>query len=468
MTYFGQSYSRKAFKPVLLFSVLSLFAWSDVRASVTLYCRVLRSAQSDNTVYSKKWATAENGGTGGIAGDTKLFPELKLMQTSSGNSSGWVYYPYGYSSSSSAPYAYIVLSQSSLNVTIPDSYADKVDNIATILNETLSDARRAALTGITLSFDGDGNPSISYTSYYAGRVVGNSVSTYDPETGLRVMSYPDQSGYVLGYVPDPVGSGGFRQVWYDLNHVSNNVALQLDSLSSAQSTQLVYDSTSGQYSFVAPDYSPQLGNIASTLDNIRLSMPTDISPDVIVNPEIIVNPTVTVPAPEVTVNVSAPTQNDITVAVDNSELISSIRDWQESSALSSELLSTQVDGISEFVENINDSLQTDDGSLSYIDDILPATTVEEQAILDVYTGWQTGVPGIAAECDIGLDTLIGPIPQMGSSLDVGQFSVGPYNITLSLTQYASIIAWFRAACLACLLVLFGYNLWNIITQSLQV
>ena len=457
MTFSGPFFSLRAFKPVLLFSASFLCAWYS-HASKTIYCHVLMSGRQDATIYNRVWKDWVNFGNSRRDADCECYPQLRSYNYTT-QSTRYYYWPKYYASSSASPYYFTVQQASFLNITVDTDHQDLVPDILDKLNTLFSNSRHAAaVSGVSVGYNAEtGEPYINYSVYNVGRVVGLSVSTLD-SNGNRVMSYPDQTGYAPGYDYGP--DGQLHQVWYDLNSVSGNYATQLTTLNDVKNTQLTYDPETQQYSFATPDYSSQLSAITEHLDAIRhRDYESDLHIEVTA-PDVTVNPTVTVPAPEVTVNVPAPqvTVNP-TVNVPAPEVTVNPTVTVPAPEVTVNVTNSGVD--------VSDKLEAT-GTLQDIDDSQPQTSQDEQAVLDVYTGWQTGVPGIAAQCDIGLDTLIGPIPQMGSTLDVGQFSFGPYSITLSLSQYSSIIAWFRAACLACLLVLFGYSLWNIITQSLQV
>lgn len=69
---------------------------------------------------------------------------------------------------------------------------------------------------------------------------------------------------------------------------------------------------------------------------------------------------------------------------------------------------------------------------------------------------------------MGLDALLGPIPQIDKTLSGPSLDLAGYELEFDFSQYSQIIGYFRAACLFVLLLVFGYAVWNTIVQSLQI
>lgn len=417
------------------FFLLAFFVVGGSEAA-TLYCRQLQSYRSDGTVYARRWVTLANGGNGGREGDYKVYPFLADCNYSS-SGGNFYYWPKSFSSSEASPILYTVKAVSSLNISnLP---GDKIDNVASAIGDRFFNFdESAAISAIGVTFDPEsGDPIINVTTYSLGRKLGSGVVTMDHD-GHRKVSYADSTGFVPGYIQNTDGS--FRQVWYDI-HSTGNYALMLDSLNNISTQSLQYDDSTGQYSFVQPDYGPQLSAINESIqrisfDNITLEVPTpevnvSVSPPAVtVNPEITVTPTVTVPAPEVTVNVDS----------DYSEIVNTL---------------------DQLVEGEYSSFVTNDFS-----DI--SLSQEEQDLLNTATGWQTQIPLIGEAFDLGLNILVGKIPQMDKSYSLLNLELWGYQVRCDLSEYRETIMLFRAFFLLCELVWFFWVLWHDIMNALKV
>ena len=443
---------------------------SNVLASKTIYCRALRDYR-DNTMYDRKWATAEGGGLGGHDGDCLLFPQLSPMRyTSNSPNYGFRYWPSRYSSESLSPIVYTVQAMTATSITVDNQHTNQIDNIINTLNSTFStSAQRAAVNSISLSYLSDGTPVINTTTYdYGYKVAGKGVATSD-SNGNPIIAYSDSTGYASGY--EPIGSdGSFVPVFYDLNHISNGYALRLNSLENVSSSSLTFDSITGQYSFDYPDYSPQLNLIQSDLhtlankefvvDNIRLELPSDFEvnippPQVTVNPEITVNPPSVTVTPEVTVNVTSPNQNDITVAIDNSDVVNSIKD------LNSDLLESTID----FTDLYQSSYSVDDFNTT-----VGQLTQEEQGIIDIVNGWNTQIPVISNACNVAFNAAFGSVPSIPPSnlVPISGINLFGFDVTIDLRPYQSMFVWFRAFVLMLEVVWFIDSMWRTCVNALKV
>lgn len=445
-------------------------------ASVTLYCRVLRT-RPDNTMVDRKWATAENGGLGGLAGDVMVYPQLAPMSHATATGvSGHLYWPSRYGPQSNSPVVYNVQAGAP-NIVIPDDRTNQIDNIVnTIEHNFPTAANRCAINSISVSFDSEGTPVISATTYNLGyKVAGTGVSTSDA-SGNAIISYPDSTGFVPGY--EPIGpDGSFVPVYYDPNQVSNGYALRLNSLESiAGNKTLSFDSDTGLYSFEVPDYSTQLqaiqldlnkiANKELVIDNIRLELPPDFDinvppPEVTVNPQVTVNPTVTV-TPDVTVNVTAPSQNDITVAIDSSSIVNAINDasWENW---------TQLGDIETNTGNLFDYIQPSD-VVSDFDTSTLTLSQEEQGLINIVEGWNTQIPVISNACDFALNSIFGSIPTIPPadlSRIVDLNALG-FRFVIDLSPYSSYFIFLRAFCLLLEVIWFINSIWRAAIQTLQV
>ena len=429
---------------------------SNLYAEKTLYCRVLRSGRGDQTIYARKWVTADQGGLGGLEGDYKVYPFLVPYNRASATSA-FIYWPKGYTSDK-APVVYTVVGPVSLRIEhIPD---DQVDNVANSIASMFPDWQSsAAVSGISVSYDTDGTPIINATTYPPGRIVGNAVSTYD-SSGRPILALPDSTGFVPGYRPSADGS--FSPVWYDTSTGGEN-AVVLDSLSHVQSSQLSYDETTGLYSFDIPDYSAQLTAIHETLQNKRFTIDNIELP----SPEVTVNvspPEVNVPAPEVTVNVSPPEVNvpapEVTVNVPTPEVTVNVPTPEVTVNVDNDY-SEVVASLDQIVEASYTYPTTNDFSQETF-------TEEEQGLINTAKGWETNIPVLGEAFDLGLDILIGRIPQMNKTYQLLNMKLLGYDVVCDLEPYKDTIMIFRAFFLLCELIWFFWVLWHDIMNALKV
>ncbi len=436
---------------------LVFFAASGSEASVVLICRILQSYRNDATIYDKRWVTYEDGGVGGRLGDIQVYPFLADLEAANNGLSYWQYWPKGYTQKN-APYCYAVKGNSNLNVTVPDDKAEYIPQIVAAF-DTYSDSERACMNGIIIEYPStdDGGILLTPTFYKPGVVVGNAVSTYD-EQGRHVLSYPGQTGFIDGYVPTPEGT--MRQVWYDTTGVSSgSQAVLLDSLNNTSSQDLVYDSDTGLYSFNVPDYSAQLSAINESVRRISFDgITVDIPPSqVTVNPEITVNPPAVTVNPEITVNPPAVTVNpeitvnppEVNVSVDTD--LTDVNDG--------------LSAVNDSLDAIAESFYTPAIQSDFSNEVL---TEEENALLDVVHGWETDIPVLGDAMDIGLNVLIGKIPQIDKKYELLNTELWGYQVKCDLNPYKDTILLFRAFFLLCELVWFFWVLWNDIHKALQV
>ena len=459
-TFSTASFSRWVCNVALAFGVLFSFA-STSQASVILYCRRLRSARIDGTVYGYTWVTWENGGAGGYAGDVLAFPFLASYNHASGSAtSGFQYWQKGYSTTS-APVLYTVDGVSSFNFTIPNGKEDTLPEVLDQLGQLLpTGPRQSAVSGRPeISYDEDGNPSVSVPVYSFGKVIGTGVVTLDQD-GYTVVSYPDSTGYVPGYFEreGPDGVPAYYPCWYDVSGQVDGFAPRFLS-PPATTTPLSYDPESGTYSFESPDYSAALSAIREELVAIRnTDYASDLhvsvsAPEVTVNPQITVNPSVVVPAPEVNVNPEVTFNPEVNVSVN-----------------------PQVD-----LTPVVNLLQVDD-QLPAFGTNNPPPTAEEQEVLDLLRDWDTQIPVIGGYFDLGLTAFLGQVPSLGQNFDAGSITIsapfasarrntragGNLTIPFDFTPYAFILTPLRALMCMALVAWYFYAVWQTVTDSLKV
>ena len=392
--------------------------------------------------------------------DLILWPFLAELDShyQSSNTTTW-YFPKGYSfygtNGMYPPYT-LVPSGQITGQQVPDDWgAEALESLNQGMAQ-LSDAELSAINGFVGQTQVDSSGNTNYVASFVyrspGTVFNGGVVTYN-EKGVPELRFPESDGYVHGY--KPVGPNQYEPTYY---RIEGNQSVELSQIESVNSSSLSYDSTTGLYSFNAPDYSTQLASISRTLESIRdnqysSDFPPEINvyPDVTVNPEVTVRPEVTVnPSvtvnPDVTVNVTAPTQNDITVAIDNSDVINSIESISDEIANYADSSDARV---YQLVQALYVWPETDDVDLSS-----SSLSQEENQLLQVPQGWNTQFPLIGNAANVTFGAFLGNIPNPPRVLRPLDLTFLGFHLVIDFSPYSEFISWFRSFVLLAELIWF--------------
>lgn len=379
----------------------------------------------------------------------EMFPFLSGLSSYYVTSSGYTVYHQSKYTSSNWPWAYSYVASYGNGPDVPDDWtATDLDDIVNKPSSEKPLNQRAALTGfIAYSVDhGDGSITKSAEPIYraTGQYFGDTIVLNDNE-GRPVLVKADSNGIASGYINDGLE---LRPVFYDM---SGTTPVEISPSQTTQSEALTYNPDTGLYTFTPPDYSPQLQQINDsilslqnqtiTIDNIELDIPP---PQVTVNPEITVNPPAVTVNPEITVN---PPEVNVSVDTDLSEV------------------NDGLSAVNDSLDAIAESFYTPAIDSNFSNEVL---TDEENALLNVVHGWETDIPVLGDAMDIGLNVLIGKIPQIDKKYELLNTELWGYQVKCDLNAYKDTIMLFRAFFLLCELVWFFWVLWNDIHKALQV
>lgn len=266
---------------------------------------------------------------------------------------------------------------------VPNDWTqDDVNNLANIPVSNLSPSQLSAITGTFVGSNvtnGDTTSKVvSMNTKTPGTVVQDGgVVTYDLN-GVPEVSYSDGYGVISGnrLLPD----GSTTPIYYTV----------VDGQSQEHTTYPITDFSNlqtddqGNYTLSVPDYSGQLNQIITRIDNIDLHVP-----DINVNPEV----NVTVPAPEVTVELPD-TISDSLTSIEGS--------------LSTIVSNTSVTGSVSSAENFADLEMSS----------------EEQSLVQDLVSWETNIPLIGEAVDFGLTAIMGKIPSVGTEYVWLDYTIG--------------------------------------------